>query len=81
VPAALTFPGGGSIEPEARDESGRIAKRPWFPVRITASLPPELLAAAYPGERVKVRFDLPAKPLMTQWLDRLQKEIQGRVQL
>mgnify|MGYP000428946156 CR=1 FL=1 len=79
--AALTFAGGGSAEPESRDESGRIAKRPWFPVRITADLPLDLVAAAYPGERVKVRFNLPAKPLMTQWIDRLQKEIQGRVQL
>lgn len=79
--AALSFVGGGATEPEARDETGRLAKRPWFPVRINASVPPELIAAAYPGERVKVRFNLPAKPLMTQWLDRLQKEIQGRVQL
>ncbi len=79
--AALTFAGGGIAEPEARDESGRVAKRSWFPVRIDADLPLDLVAAAYPGERVKVRFNLPAKPLMTQWLDRLQKEIQGRVQL
>ena len=79
--AALSFVGGGTAEPEAQDESGRVAKRPWFPVRITADLPLDLVAAAYPGERVKVRFSLPPKPLMSQWLDRLQKEIQGRVQL
>lgn len=81
LPAALTFAGGGIAEPEARDESGRVAKRPWFPIRITAAAPDDLIAAAYPGERVKVRFSLPPKPLMTQWIDRLHKEIQGRVQL
>ncbi len=81
LPAALTFAGGGIAEPEERDESGRVAKRPWFPIRITAAAPDDLIAAAYPGERVKVRFSLPPKPLMTQWIDRLHKEIQGRVQL
>lgn len=79
--AALTFAGGGRAEPEMRDESGRVTKRPWFPVRIEADNPDELIAAAFPGERVKVRFELPRRPLATQWLDRLQKEMQGRVQL
>ncbi|MBX3406528.1 MAG: PqqD family peptide modification chaperone [Phycisphaeraceae bacterium] len=79
--AALTFVGGGRAEPEMRDESGRVTKRPWFPVRIEAENPADLIAAAFPGERVKVRFDLPPRPLAAQWLDRLQKEMQGRVQL
>jgi hypothetical protein len=34
-----------------------------------------------PGERVHLRFTLPDKPLLWQWLDHLQKTLQGRAQL
>lgn len=79
--AALGLSGGGTFETEARDESGRVTKRPQFNVRIFAADADELARCASPGERVKVRFKLEPKPLLAQWLERLQREIQGRVQL
>jgi hypothetical protein len=78
---ALGFTGGGSFETDSKDESGRVTKRPQFTVRITAADPTQMAALTYPGERVKVRFKLPNKPLLAQWLDRFEKEIQGRVHL
>jgi putative peptide zinc metalloprotease protein len=79
--AQLGFTGGGPFETESKDESGRIAKRPQFNVTIYATDPEKLAALTLPGERVKVRFKLPPRPLLAQWLDRLEKEIQGRVHL
>jgi putative peptide zinc metalloprotease protein len=79
--AALGFTGGGPFETESKDESGRIAKRPQFNLNIYASDPERLAALTLPGERVKVRFKLPPRPLLAQWIDRLEKEIQGRVHL
>ena len=75
------FSGGGSFEVDTKDESGRVAKRPQFNVRILAGSPSDLAGWALPGERVKVRFKLPPRPLLAQWLDRLEREIQGRVHL
>lgn len=77
--AALGFKGGGQVEIDPRDETGREAKRPQFTVRMDAAVPAELAALVAPGERVKVRFKLEPKPLLVQWIDRLMKEIQGRV--
>lgn len=79
--AALGLAGGGAFETEAKDESGRTSKRPQFNVDIYATDPARLAALASPGERVKVRFKLEPRPLLSQWLERLSKEIQGRVHL
>ena len=79
--ASLGFSGGGSFEVDTKDESGRVAKRPQFNLRILAGSPSDLAGWALPGERVKVRFKLPPRPLLAQWLDRLEREIQGRVHL
>ncbi len=78
---ALGFTGGGSFETDSKDESGRVTKRPQFNVRIWPADPTQMASLTYPGERVKVRFKLQPKPLLAQWLDRLEKEIQGRVHL
>src|SRR5205823_2435920 len=48
--AALGFIGGGSFEVESKDESGRVAKRPQFNVRIFAS-DPERVDALTPDLR------------------------------
>lgn len=32
-----------------------------------------------PGERVAVRFDLPKRPLLAQWIDRARRVLQGRL--
>jgi putative peptide zinc metalloprotease protein len=79
--AALGFQGGGSFEVDTKDESGRVAKRPQFNVRILPGDAAAMAALVLPGERVKVRFKLPPRPLLSQWLDRLEREIQGRVHL
>jgi hypothetical protein len=34
-----------------------------------------------PGERVTLRFSLPWRPLMSQWMDALRKATQGRAKL
>jgi putative peptide zinc metalloprotease protein len=78
---ALGFKGGGSFEVDTKDESGRVTKRPQFNVRIFAGDPGRMAALTLPGERVKVRFKLPPRPLLAQWFDRLEREIQGRVHL
>jgi putative peptide zinc metalloprotease protein len=79
--AALGFAGGGKVETDPRDRTGTTAKRPTFTVFV-APAPIDGQAAGpigSPGERVKLRFTLPSKPLMAQWLDRLNKTIQGRI--
>jgi putative peptide zinc metalloprotease protein len=76
---SLGFSGGGTIEVEQQDHTGMTAKRPLF----TAYFAPVTEGGfqGKPGERVSMRFSLPNKPLMTQWVDRLEKLVQGRVKL
>lgn len=83
--AALGFAGGGTIETEQNDQQGRMAKTPQFVVYVEpmvlgdgASAPGQSTLGA-PGERVALRFHLPWRPLMAQWVDRLHKLVQGRV--
>ncbi|HLO41954.1 MAG TPA: efflux RND transporter periplasmic adaptor subunit, partial [Phycisphaerales bacterium] len=78
--AALGVGGGGVIETDPKDRSGRQTKRPIFRVNI-AGTPESGVHIGSPGERVRIRFTLPDKPLMAQWIDRLQKIVQGRVNI
>jgi putative peptide zinc metalloprotease protein len=73
---ALGYAGGGSIELDAKDRTGKKASRAQF----TAFFKPDAPDARpwFPGERVALRFDLPKKPWLLQWVDRLQKLMQGR---
>jgi putative peptide zinc metalloprotease protein len=73
--ASLGFGGGGTIETEQRDKQGLIAKRPQMVAYVQTPGTTDLL----PGEQVRLRFTLPSKPLLSQWIDRLQKLLQGRV--
>ncbi len=79
--AALGFGGGGRFEIDPQDQSGRVAKRPQFNVYIYPDASSALATSVLPGERVLVRFKLPTRPLLSQWIDRLRKEIQGRVNI
>jgi putative peptide zinc metalloprotease protein len=80
--AALGFVGGGQVETEQEDRHGRIAKRERFTIYVAMVVSREAGAwRGTPGERVKLRFTLPAKPLLNQWLDRLAKTMQGRVKI
>lgn len=74
---ALGVGGGGVIETDPQDRSGRQIKHPRFRVDIIA---PGVQIGA-PGERVRIRYTLPDKPLVSQWVDRLQKIVQGRVNI
>lgn len=79
--SALGYEGGGSVETERDDRSGRVAKRPVFTVHIEPRSSDELLKAALPGTRVYVRFTLEDRPWLAQWWERLERELQGRVKL
>ncbi len=81
--ASLGYAGGGSIEIDPSDQQGRVAKRERFLVRITPEPQDDesAMLTSMVGQRVRVRFTLPSKPLLTQWTDRLSKTIQGRVKL
>ncbi len=87
--ASLGYGGGGTVETDARDQSGTTAKRPLFHAdfralaqgEIAADSPMLSRAAPRPGERISLRFTLPSKPLLSQWSDRLQKLMQGRARI
>ncbi len=79
--SALGFDGGGSVETERDDRSGRMAKRPVFTVYVQPESAEELLRVALPGTRVHVRFTLEDRPWLSQWWERLERELQGRVKL
>ncbi len=77
---SLGYAGGGTIETDAGDRSGRRTKRPVF----TADFRPTSLVSTptlYPGERLRFRFTLESKPVLFQWLDRLEKMMQGRAKV
>ncbi|HYE03148.1 MAG TPA: PqqD family peptide modification chaperone [Phycisphaerales bacterium] len=81
--AALGYLGGGQIDVDPQQGEGAISKRPRFTVYIDPAGGPDrgVAALGYPGERVRVRFTLPDKPLAAQWLDRLARIVQGRVNI
>jgi len=76
---ALGFTGGGDIQLAPGDQSGTRATSRQFEMRLVPE-PGEQWAGS-PGERVRVRFTLPAKPLLVQWTDRLHKMVQGKIRL
>lgn len=76
---ALGYPGGGSVPTEADDPTGRVAASPRFTLYVE---PPQAGPwAGVPGERVVLRLHLPHRPLLSQWIDRLHRLVQGRVRL
>jgi len=90
--AAIGYSGGGAVEIDSQEKSGRVAKRPVFTLYMDLAPDPAAAEPAStsdarsvnrltPGERVHVRFRLPNRPLLAQWIDRLRKEVQGRVKL
>jgi hypothetical protein len=70
-----------------------MASNPYFKVHVYRANPdgapiygsltdgPSGQGPGRPGERVHLRFTLPDKPLAFQWLDRIQKLIQGRAKI
>lgn len=78
--AALGYLGGGDVATEMSDQSGVLAKSEQFIAYIVPDAKEEQWAAA-PGQRVWLRFNLPNRPLLSQWVDRLHKLVQGRVKI
>jgi putative peptide zinc metalloprotease protein len=72
---ALGYSGGGVVETDPQDKQGLAAKTPQFTAYLEAD------GLGLPGERVKVRFSLPWRPLLDQWIDRVRRKIQGRVDI
>lgn len=77
--ASLGFGGGGTIQTQADDQTGTMARSKQFVMYLTPQESGHW--SGEPGERVKIRYTLPSKPLLVQWADRLGKLVQGRVQL
>ncbi|MEY3232145.1 MAG: hypothetical protein RL689_2234 [Planctomycetota bacterium] len=85
---ALGFAGGGSFETTPGDQSGVMAKSPVLKAYFkatdeahAATFASTTGAGALPGERVHLRFTLPDRPWLVQWLDALRKTLQGRARL
>ncbi len=77
--SAFGYGGGGTIQTRSDDQDGRLATSKQFEMRLTPAA--EGAWRGIPGERVRLRFTLPDKPLAVQWADRLHKLLQGRVTL
>ena len=81
--ASFGFAGGGTVEIDESEQSGLLARNPQFVMHV---LPKAAEDGGHPwpglpGERVKLRFALPDKPYLHQWVDRLHKLIQGKVDI
>ena len=77
---ALGMAGGGTIEVDAGDGTGRVAREPFFIVR--ASVRPRELAPRMLHQRTGViRFDLPPEPLARQWARAFRQLLQRRFQI
>ncbi len=80
---ALLFQGGGTIAGEQGPQGQAIAKdRVFNALFVSKSGEGEVAkSVGLPGERVSLRFTLPSRPLLVQWLDRLEKALQGRAKV
>ncbi len=76
--AALGYLGGGTLAVTGEDQSGTRTAEAFFEVVID---PTESPAELYSGQRVVVRFDLPKRPLLAQWIHGLRQLIQRRFEV
>ncbi len=81
--ASFGYAGGGSIEVDPSEQSGLLARDPQFVMHIAPVALDEGGSPwpGLPGERVRLRFTLPDKPYLHQWVDRLHKLVQGKVDI
>ncbi|HEY9174616.1 MAG TPA: site-2 protease family protein [Verrucomicrobiae bacterium] len=77
--AALGWRGGGEVAVALDDPSGTRAAEPFFELR--AIMGDVSTAAILHGRSGKVRFDLPAEPLLHQWLRKLRQLLQKQYAL
>jgi putative peptide zinc metalloprotease protein len=71
---SLSIFAGGSVETKGDDPTGRSSVEPFFEVRVD----PERQQFFRAGQRVVIRFSLPAKPLGLQWWRSIEQLIQRR---
>lgn len=85
--AAMGFSGGGSFVTDAqageRMGEDRVAKSNVFNAYFAASDAADgtTRTLGMPGERVKLRLTLPRRPLLAQWIDRIEKTLQGKAKV
>lgn len=77
--AALGFAGGGTVETRQDRGDGMLARHAQFVMYVEPAAREGAAWLGAPGERVALRFHLPWRPLLSQWVDRLHKLMQGRV--
>lgn len=78
---ALADIGGGQVQTDRRQDQTPRATRPRFIVEMDADFGDKAGRPPLPGERVAVRFELPPRPLLGQWIDRLRQLVQGRIDI
>lgn len=80
---SLSFAGGGEVEVRGDDPAKRRMKGDMFNVYLETLTPDgkNALAGAALGQRVHLRFTLPSKSILDQLIDRVNKTLQGRVNL
>lgn len=79
---SMGYQGGGGIETDPRDNTGRVSRTAMFKGFFVPGIAPGPLGpGVMPGTRVHLRFELPARPLLSQWIDQIEKTLQGRAKV
>ena len=79
--AALGYLAGGSTQVEMGDETGTRTVEPFFEVQIELADASIEQIRLFSGQRVVVRFAMPARPLLSQWWRSLRQLVQRRFQI
>lgn len=74
--SALGFRGGGEVAVGADDATGMLARESFFEVRARVE-PPGGQPLVH-GQSGQIRFDLPAEPLLSQWMRKVRQLLQKR---
>jgi putative peptide zinc metalloprotease protein len=79
--AALGYRAGGATQVVEGDEDGTEAIEPFFEVHIELDEQAAARASLCSGQRVDVRFEMPARPLLVQWWRAARQLVQRRFQV
>ena len=72
---------GGATRVALDDESGTSTVEPFFEIQIELTESGHGQVELWSGQRVVVRFEMPARPLLAQWWRALRQLIQRRFQI
>jgi putative peptide zinc metalloprotease protein len=78
---ALSSRAGGSVHVKPDDKRGATAIEPHFHICIVPQVDGEAAGPLHAGQRVVVRFSLPARPLVLQWWRSARQLLQRRFQI